>query len=197
MRRLLPILATLILCGCGPEMSSMEGYKSFAYKLRLARDVEIYEGCPPNEADAQQLSPGEKPATIEFGGYGFYEKPLDLSAEDKEAVSRLFRDVTLVKPKNLSLGSCCGDYGNRVCLVWKIRSEPYFVVISFAPSEIKAVGGGNELVLDFDNESYAEVSEILGPYMKHLEKWKQQDVSTTVEPADFPDPFGEYKRYGG
>lgn len=187
MFRFLPILATLILCGCGPNETSMDAHKPIADKMRLASNIDVYEGVPRRRVSGN-LFPWEREAegtTKKFGEYEFHKLPLDVSAEDKEALSRLFSDVTLVRPLDLTPSSCVG-FHPEYCFVWKTGSDTYHVMLSLESGEIEAAGGGLGLSMEFDNGSEEKFGTILEPYRRHAAEHEEEEVSTTVEPAFFP-----------
>lgn len=198
MRRLLPILATLILCGCGPNETSMEAHKPIADRMLWAPVIDVYEGVsrPRYSGNPFPWERDTEEATVKFGDHEFYETPLDVSVEDKAELTRLFSDVTMVRPIDLTVvSSCCGFHADY-CLVWKSGSDTFYVLLSLRSGDIRAAGGDLELSMECDNGSQERLSDVLRPYRRHVDEF-EEDVSTTVEPVDFPDPLGEYKRYGG
>ncbi len=168
MARITLIAALIIVCGCGPSVTSLEDLKPLVHSLQTAEIFEIYEGLPHQNLDPKLFEDElESKPTITFGGFPFYVVPLDLAEEDCTDISELFGDVESFVPHDLTSARACGGFHPDYCLTWQVGSNNFHALLCFGCSEVKAAGGRLELHLDIQENAREDFLMIFESYRKN------------------------------
>jgi hypothetical protein len=148
--------------------------RAFAEAVRRADKVVLYEGLP-HQLFGKRLLEEERrtKAVVEWGGYPFYQEPLELTARDAERLSEVLGDPQTYQPwKGERL---CGGFHPDDAVEWHVGASRYRALICLGCGEFKLSGPWPWSRHDMEKATGEALLELLKGYRKHRPRAKPQE----------------------
>jgi hypothetical protein len=151
---------------------SLGDISKFLSAVASADEVHVYEGLPHQAWDRELYESERKRSDLVwFEGYPFYAKPLDVTSDEKKALTALaLRKDAHVPFSGMKL---CGGYHPDYAIVWTKGGKRSGALICFGCHEWKNFTPEGRLYEDLGKAAYDELRAILAKYVVQRPRRKQ------------------------